>query len=213
MSTIIFFLSAMVSFAAAESMPYSTEAQATEIKSLPGLPAQVGFRMFSGYITLDPLQTGIEGERAIFYWFVESQRSPSKDPLVLWTNGGPGCSGLAGFMTEQGPFRPTADGNLVENPHSWNKLANMVFIEQPAGVGFSYTKTKMNYTVRLLSSVVSCFDTGMVYLQDAQAAKDNAAFVRGFLQRYTAYNTSEFYITSESYGGLPAPVYTPAISV
>jgi carboxypeptidase C (cathepsin A) len=40
-------------------------------------------------------------------------------------------------MTEQGPFRPRENGQLRHNEYSWNKLANMVFIEQPVGVGFS----------------------------------------------------------------------------
>jgi carboxypeptidase C (cathepsin A) len=75
----------------------------------------------------------IGGGKEIFYWFVESQRDPAKDPLVLWTNGGPGCSGLTGFLSEQGPFRAAADGSLSVNKYAWNKIANMVFIEQPAG--------------------------------------------------------------------------------
>eukprot|EP00656_Telonema_subtile_P038799 TRINITY_DN43975_c0_g1_i1.p1 TRINITY_DN43975_c0_g1~~TRINITY_DN43975_c0_g1_i1.p1 ORF type:complete len:500 (-),score=135.66 TRINITY_DN43975_c0_g1_i1:173-1672(-) len=160
---------------AAASPLYSSEALSNEITDLPGLPAGTNFKQFSGHI---PVAQG----RALFYWFVESQSNPATDPLVLWTNGGPGCSGLAGFMTEQGPFRPTEDGNLVANPHAWNKAANMVFIEQPAGVGFSTVDAPMNYT-------------------DAQAAADNAAFLRGFLQTYSAYNSSALYLTSESYGG------------
>ena len=95
-------------------------------------------------------------------------------------------------MTEQGPFRPTADGKLAANPHSWNKIANMIFIEQPAGVGFSTVSGAMNYT-------------------DAQAAADNAAFLRGFLQTYTFYNSSALYLTSESYGGHYLPTLAQEI--
>jgi carboxypeptidase C (cathepsin A) len=36
------------------------------------------------------------------YWFVESENAPDTDPLAFWTNGGPGCSGMIGFLTEQG---------------------------------------------------------------------------------------------------------------
>lgn len=52
--------------------------------------------------------------------------------VYVWCSGGPGCSGLFGFLTENGPFRPTKDGDSVElNEHAWNKVANMLFIEAP----------------------------------------------------------------------------------
>merc|ERR1719409_2363576 len=70
------------------------------------------------------------------------------------------------------------------NPHAWNKIANMVFIEQPAGVGFS-TNSKLK---------------GFAY-GDAQAAADNWEFVKGFAKRFPQYKARPFYITSESYGG------------
>ena len=86
-----------------------------------------------------PGYVDIGGGKEIFYWFVESQRNPATDPLVLWTNGGPGCSGLTGFLSEQGPFRAAADGTLSVNKYAWNKIANMVFIEQPAGTACTHT--------------------------------------------------------------------------
>lgn len=68
----------------------------------------------------------------------------------------------------------------------------MIFIEQPAGVGFSTVTGPVNYT-------------------DAQAAADNAAFLRGFLQTYTFYNKSALYLTSESYGGHYLPTLAQEI--
>ena len=105
-----------------------TEAQLKqEVTSLPGAP-KVSFKMFSGYVDV-----GSRGK--IFYWFVESQSfTPEKDPLLLWTNGGPGCSGLIGFLTENGPFRTTLAGGLESNPHAWNKLANMVCRQRSAPI-------------------------------------------------------------------------------
>eukprot|EP00754_Rhynchopus_humris_P036350 Rhum_TRINITY_DN18492_c0_g1::Rhum_TRINITY_DN18492_c0_g1_i1::g.167437::m.167437/K16297/SCPL-II; serine carboxypeptidase-like clade II len=150
------------------------EAAADEVTNLPGIPDGVNFKMYAGYI---PVGSGKE----IFYWIAESQNKPATDPVMIWTNGGPGCSGLGGFMTEQGPFRPTKEGNLTWNAHAWNKVANMVFIEQPAGVGFSYPK-------------------GLSFGDD-QAAEDNHAFILGLLKRYPQYQANDLYITSESYGG------------
>ena len=57
--------------------------------------------------------------------FVESQGNPAKDPLVLWLNGGPGCSSLNGLLSENGPFRVDGEGrSLFENKYAWNKVIN-----------------------------------------------------------------------------------------
>ena len=86
--------------------------------------------LYSGYLNTDmPLKD-------LFFILAESQNSPSTDPLILWLNGGPGCSSLTGFLDEIGPF--TSDlysGNFTYNPYSWNMNASLLFIEQPAGVG------------------------------------------------------------------------------
>eukprot|EP00286_Rhodomonas_abbreviata_P028637 CAMPEP_0181304866 /NCGR_PEP_ID=MMETSP1101-20121128/9398_1 /TAXON_ID=46948 /ORGANISM="Rhodomonas abbreviata, Strain Caron Lab Isolate" /LENGTH=486 /DNA_ID=CAMNT_0023410691 /DNA_START=277 /DNA_END=1737 /DNA_ORIENTATION=+ len=153
------------------------------ITNLPGMPAAAKFQQYAGYVD-------IGGGKSIFYWLVESERKPATDPLVLWTNGGPGCSGLSGFLGEQGPFRANAEGGLDMNPHAWNKLANMVFIEQPAGVGFSKAPEGMKYG-------------------DEEAATDNYNFVIGFLKKFPQFGKNDFYITSESYGGH----YLPTLAV
>lgn len=72
------------------------------------------------------------------YVFLESQSDPTTDPVVLWLNGGPGCSSLLGLNEEIGPFVMTdADRVFKENPYPWNARANLLFLESPAGVGFS----------------------------------------------------------------------------
>lgn len=66
-----------------------------------------------------------------YYRLVESQGNPSSDPLILWLNGGPGCSSLGGLLTELGPFRPNPDGTtLYENQFAWNKVVNELLISQ-----------------------------------------------------------------------------------
>jgi carboxypeptidase C (cathepsin A) len=113
--------------------------------------------------------------------FVESINDPKTDPLAFWTNGGPGCSGLIGFLTEQGPFKPNADNSLSFNKYAWNQVSNMVFIEAPAGVGYSYsTNPKADYT------------TG-----DSQTALDNYNLIQAFLKRFPEYQSNELHITSE----------------
>ena len=165
---------------------YTIEADADKISGLPGLSDSLAFNQFSGYITL------AETQKHIHYWLVEAEIADA--PLVFWTNGGPGCSGLIGFMTEQGPFYPDRDGNLVANPYAWNKLANMVFLEQPVGVGFSYSDNDDDY-----------------HIGDDQAAKDNLATVLGFLARFPQFAKTPLFITSESYGGHYMPTWAAAI--
>ncbi|CAK7340279.1 unnamed protein product [Dovyalis caffra] len=111
-----------------------------KILSLPGQP-QVGFQQYAGYVTVDEKQ-----QRALFYYLAEAESDPALKPLVLWLNGGPGCSSFGiGAFTENGPFRPSHGGLLVRNDYSWNKEANMLYLESPAGVGFSYSANQSFY--------------------------------------------------------------------
>ena len=165
-------------FVSSSSFEYTIDALLDKVTELPGLTWEPNFNQFSGYINLYGTQ------KYIHYWLVESESNPETDPLVFWTNGGPGCSGLIGFMMEQGPFRPDSQGNLQQNPYAWNKIANMVFLEQPVGVGFSYSDDDDDYR-----------------LGDSQAAKDNLDTILGFLDKFPHFNHSDLFITSESYGG------------
>jgi len=161
-----------------------------KIVNLPGAPANLSFDQYSGYLNVDA-----KNNRNIFYWLVLSESNPASAPIALWSNGGPGCSGLIGFMTEQGPFHPASDGltlNLTTYP--WNKVANMLFIEAPAGVGFSYSDTPKDYI------------TG-----DNQTADDNYQAILAFLDKFPEYANNSFYITSESYGGHYMPTLAKAI--
>jgi carboxypeptidase C (cathepsin A) len=150
------------------------------ITNLPGLGYNPGFRQYSGYLTVSE-----EHGRNIFYWYIESQNDPETDPVVLWTNGGPGCSGLMGLLEEHGPFIIDEKLQLSPNPYSWNKVANMLYIEIPAGVGFSYSKQ----------------NTHNITTGDVEAAKDNYQLILEFFKRYPERKSNDFYIASESYGG------------
>uniref|UniRef100_A0A7C9EXE1 Carboxypeptidase n=1 Tax=Opuntia streptacantha TaxID=393608 RepID=A0A7C9EXE1_OPUST len=159
---------------------------------LPGQNFDVDFAHYSGYITVNE-----KSGRAFFYWFVESDGNPSSKPLLLWLNGGPGCSSIAYGMAEEiGPFHIRKDGKSVYlNRHSWNKVANVLFLDSPAGVGFSYSNTSSDLHTN----------------GDKRTAQDNLKFLLGWFEQFPQYKGRDFYIAGESYGGHYVPQLSQAI--
>ncbi|XP_075647084.1 serine carboxypeptidase-like 40 [Castanea sativa] len=155
------------------------------IERLPG-QTQVNFSQYGGYVTVDK-----SAGRALYYYFVEAQHSKDSLPLLLWLNGGPGCSSLAyGAMQELGPFRVHSDGKtLYDNKFSWNNVANVLFLESPAGVGFSYSNTTLDYSMS----------------GDRRTAGDSYVFLLNWLRRFPEYKNRDFYVAGESYAGHYVP--------
>ncbi|XP_034694058.1 serine carboxypeptidase-like 45 [Vitis riparia] len=158
----------------------SHSAQADQISSLPGQP-RVSFQQFSGYITIDEKQ-----DRSFFYYFVEAENDTTAlKPLVVWFSGGPGCSSVrGGAFGQHGPFRPSGD-ILLTNKYSWNREANMLYPESPAGTGFSYSANTSFYT----------------NLNDEITARDNLVFLKNWFIKFPQYKNSELFIAGESYAG------------
>uniref|UniRef100_A0A6G1S878 Carboxypeptidase n=1 Tax=Aceria tosichella TaxID=561515 RepID=A0A6G1S878_9ACAR len=158
-----------------------------EIKDLPGLNDAIDFRQYSGYLQADD-----EGKRFLHYWFVESQNDPANDPILLWLNGGPGCSSLDGLFAELGPFRVNDDGKTLNlNQFAWNKVANVLFLESPVGVGFSYS-TATNDKI-----------------DDDSTARENYLALKEFFKKFPQYKSNSLYLAGESYAG----VYLPTLGV
>ncbi|CAF1711727.1 unnamed protein product [Brassica napus] len=157
---------------------------------LPGQP-KVLFRQYAGYVEVDS-KTG----RSLFYYFVEAATQPETKPLTLWLNGGPGCSSVGGgAFTELGPFYPTGDGRgLRINSMSWNKASNLLFVESPAGVGWSYSNTSSDY------------NTG-----DETTAKDMLVFLMRWFSKFPELKSRDFFLTGESYAGHYIPQLADAI--
>lgn len=131
----------------------------------------------------------------LHYHFVESEGDPSVDPLVLWLNGGPGCSSYMGFWLEQGPFTMHGDGTLSENPFRWNTEANVLFLESPPGVGFSFASaSKPPYAAN-----------------DTTTAAMNLGALAAFFVRFPRFNASALWLSGESYAGVYIPMLAAAV--
>ncbi|XP_065628121.1 serine carboxypeptidase-like 40 [Quercus suber] len=93
-------------------------------------------------------------------------------------------------MQELGPFRVLSDGKtLFTNEFAWNKAANVLFLESPAGVGFSYSNRTSDYNTS----------------GDSRTALDSYWFVINWLERFPEYKSRDFYISGESYAGHYVP--------
>ncbi|XP_059278296.1 serine carboxypeptidase-like 45 [Lycium ferocissimum] len=158
------------------------------ITSLPGQPPNIFFKQYSGYIV-----TNSQHGRALFYYFVEADSENAASlPLTVWLNGGPGCSSVGyGAFMEHGPFRPGKDGSLVKNKYSWNLESNMLYVDSPIGVGFSYSNTSSDH----------------INWDDAATAKENLQFILNWFEKFPQYRNSEVYITGESYAGHYIPQF------
>uniref|UniRef100_A0A1D1XLV9 Carboxypeptidase n=1 Tax=Anthurium amnicola TaxID=1678845 RepID=A0A1D1XLV9_9ARAE len=159
---------------------------------LPGQAFNVSFAHYSGYITVNE-----HSGRALFYWFFEATDDPTSKPVVLWLNGGPGCSSVAyGLAEEVGPFHVKPDGKtLYLNLYSWNQVANIIFLDSPVGVGYSYSNNSQDV-----------LNNG-----DARTAMDSLVFLQKWFKQYPQYSSRDFYITGESYGGHYVPQLAQAI--
>jgi len=127
----------------------------------------------------------------LFYWMFESQGTPATDPLVIWLTGGPGCSSLLALFFENGPYTVNPNLTLSTNPYSWNTNANLLYVDQPAGTGFSFVNNQNGYVT-----------------DEAQVAQDFYTFLTNFYAKYPQYASLPLFVTGESYGGH----YVPAIS-
>ncbi|ORY86969.1 Alpha/Beta hydrolase protein [Protomyces lactucae-debilis] len=133
----------------------------------------------------------VEENKHFFYWFFESRNDPKNDPIVLWLNGGPGCSSLTGLFFELGPASIKSDGKTIKhNPHSWNNNASVIFLDQPLNVGYSYGEG--------VSDTVA-------------AGKDVYAFLALFFKTFPEYADLDFSIAGESYAGHYIPVFAKEI--
>ena len=154
-----------------------------EVHSLPGWTGALPSKHYSGLVN-------VGNGRSLHYYLQLSEGDPSKDPTVLWLNGGPGASSLMGGLTELGQVVFNRDSlsvgadaapKLAQNEWAWTKHASVFYLESPAGVGYSYC------------------DYANCTSNDVQAADDASIFLQKFYgELFPEFSHNKFFITGES---------------
>ncbi|KAG6829682.1 hypothetical protein H0H92_003800 [Tricholoma furcatifolium] len=147
--------------------------------------------VYTGYLDVDA------GAKHLFFYFFESRRDPANDDVMMWINGGPGCSSAMGLLMELGPcqidMNNVSNNGTTWNPYSWNEEANIFFLDQPVGVGFSYA------------------DFGETVETTEGAAKNVHAFITIFFETFKQFSGRPLHLSGESYGGRYLPVFASEI--
>ncbi|XP_024020358.1 serine carboxypeptidase-like 18 [Morus notabilis] len=166
------------------------------INTLTDFSGDLPFKLETGYVGV-----GDAEDLQLFYYFVESERSPENDPLLLWLTGGPCCSSVSALLYEIGPLSfdysnsNTDTAPLILNPYSWTKVANIIFLDAPAGTGFSYSISSEGYPTT---------DT----LFGAQVFE----FIKKWLVSHPKFIINPLYIGGDSYSGKIVPIVVQQLS-
>ncbi|KAI1781398.1 alpha/beta-hydrolase [Hypoxylon cercidicola] len=188
----------------------------------------------AGTCELDPNVKSYSGyadvaeDQHIFFWFFEARnQDPSEAPLTVWINGGPGSSSMIGLFEELGPCRVDYYGNVYNNPYSWSNVSNMLFIDQPTQVGFSYSKpvNAWEFQGNIVTlpdttcpeyAVGTCGTYSYPNLTLTANSTTNAApnfwkTLQGFMGAFPKYSRNGFHFATESYGGHYGPIFNAYI--
>ncbi|KAG2197293.1 hypothetical protein INT47_010999 [Mucor saturninus] len=128
---------------------------------------------YSGYI--DNLVTN----EHVFFIFLESRFAPKTDPVILSLNGQLGCSSITNVWFETGLCLVKKAG-IETNPFSFNNIANILYVDQPTGVGYSYSSGKKPSTC-------------------AQVTETIYWFLQSFFTEFKQFARNDFHIAGTSY--------------
>ena len=90
-----------------------------------------------------------DAQHKLFWWIYPSTNKDA--PVAIWLNGGPGASSTFANFLFSGPLRISEQANAAESTsdfevytteENWLDQATMIYIDQPVGTGFSYSKSE-----------------------------------------------------------------------
>ncbi|OTB00724.1 hypothetical protein M426DRAFT_26326 [Hypoxylon sp. CI-4A] len=159
----------------------STKSKLSFVKNSGICETTPGVNQYSGYLTVNESMN-------MWFWVFEARENPQTAPLVAYVDGGPGTASEYGLFTQIGPCHFVKNETTPSlNPFAFNNYANMLFIDQPSGVGFSYGNTTVNSTEAAAPVVWS--------------------LIQAFYDGFPEYENRDFGLFSESYGGHYAPEF------
>ncbi|KAL9117097.1 MAG: hypothetical protein Q9187_006368 [Circinaria calcarea] len=158
------------------------------VQSLPGQPEGPLLRMHAGHIEVNSEHHG-----NLFFWHFQNRHIANRQRTVIWLNGGPGCSSMDGALMEVGPYRLKDNEHLVYNDGAWDEFANLLFVDNPVGTGFSYVDSDS-------------------YLHELKEMANNMViFLEKFFDMFPEYQENDLYFSGESYAGQHIPYIAQAI--
>ncbi|KAL6592285.1 alpha/beta-hydrolase [Neocallimastix sp. 'constans'] len=174
------FITLLIGLVKAE-LPAVLNAKDYVVESLP----DINTSNITQYAGLIPIRTNT----FIFFWLFEQEEKKisNTEKLTIWLNGGPGCSSMDGVFMENGPYTFDENDHIIHNPYSWNKYSNMLYVEQPTGTGYSYTKNND------------------IPRNELAVGKDFNTFLAQFFRVFPQYKNAEIYIAGESFAGTYIP--------
>ena len=144
------------------------------------------------------------------YTFFESEGDPTSDPVIMWTNGGPGASSLFGSFSELGPYyfskmslqtesyKESGIPTIIENEYRWTKLGSLLIRNLPPPTGYSYCDP-----IGPSGDGHSCGSWN-----DTKTAAHSLTFMENWFKAFPEYAERDLYLIGESYAGIYIPTLT-----
>ncbi|KAI8386956.1 serine carboxypeptidase-domain-containing protein [Blakeslea trispora] len=156
-----------------------------KITSLPGIDIEtLHFEQYAGHIEINE-----KTKANMFFWMIEREVKTEPEKLIIWLNGGPGCSSMDGLFLENGPFRVNKNLSLSVNEGGWQNYATTIYLDQPVGTGFSFANTDS-------------------YTHNLDEITDNfVLFLDQLLHLFPQLSQQDMYIAGESFAGTYIPYF------
>ena len=175
---------------------FSFDKEEFRVRGLEGY--EPAFAEFQGdmYAGLLPIDNGGDRVGRMMFWLFEPEVQEVEKSMVIWLNGGPGCSSFnCGVLMEHSPvtqpMHPAGFCCLKPTPYfqynekTWARATTMLYVEQPIGTGFSYGSPLPQ--------------------NEEDVSRDLDMFMQNFYATFPHLATYDLFVMGESYAGMFLP--------